>query len=81
VTRFTPTLGAPGKTVTLTGANFTGVTAVHFNGLATTFRVVSDKRITATVPANATTGPSPSPGDNRRNNLSESATDALRSKQ
>jgi large repetitive protein len=42
--------------VTITGTAFTGATKVLFNGKAATFTVVSSTRITATVPAGATTG-------------------------
>ncbi len=56
VTSFTPTAGVAGTTVTLTGANFTGTTAVEFNGVAATFTVTNATTISATVPAGATTG-------------------------
>jgi hypothetical protein len=57
VTSFTPTSGPVGTKVTLTGTGFTGATSVTFNGVAdTTFKVVSDTQITATVPSTATTG-------------------------
>ncbi|WP_022826377.1 nidogen-like domain-containing protein [Hymenobacter norwichensis] len=50
--------GAVGTSITLTGANLTGATAVRFNGTAaTTFAVVNATTITATVPAGATSGP------------------------
>lgn len=54
---FAPTGGAPGATVTLYGNNFIGATAVAFNGTAAAFQVNAQDRITATVPAGATTGP------------------------
>lgn len=55
---FNPTTGADGTKVNIFGTNFTGATAVSFNGLAaTTFRVVSDTQINANVPAGATSGP------------------------
>jgi subtilisin family serine protease len=57
IATFSPTSGAPGTSVTVTGGTFTGATAVKFNGLAATFAVNSPTQITATVPANATTGP------------------------
>jgi len=57
VTSFTPTSGLVGAVVTLTGSGFTGATRVTFNGIqATTFSVDSATRITATVPAGATSG-------------------------
>ena len=57
VSGFTPTSGPVGTVVTLTGAGFTGVTAVAFNGTpAVTFSAASDTQITATVPPGATSG-------------------------
>ncbi|MBF9239898.1 IPT/TIG domain-containing protein [Hymenobacter sp. BT683] len=57
LTSFTPTSGFAGTVVTLTGTNLTGATSVRFNGTAATpFTVVSATRITATLPAGATTG-------------------------
>jgi len=47
--------------VTITSTNFTGATAVSFNGVAATFTENPPGTITTTVPAGATTGPSPSP--------------------
>jgi len=57
ISSFSPPSGAPGASVIINGANFTGATAVRFNGLTATFNVNSAIQITATVPANATTGP------------------------
>jgi hypothetical protein len=57
VNSFGPVSGPPGTSVTITGASFTGATAVKFNGLAATFMVNSSTQITAAVPVNATTGP------------------------
>ena len=56
-----PTSGAAGTPVTITGSDFTGATAVDFNGVdagaeGTGFTVDSDTQITAHVPADATTG-------------------------
>jgi len=56
ITSFTPTSGGIGISVTITGTNFTGATAVKFHGTAATFSVVNATTITATVPAAATTG-------------------------
>ena len=54
---FTPTSGKVGTTVNISGQHFAGVNAVLFNGQAATFNFVSDTKVTATVPAGATTGP------------------------
>ena len=57
VTALTPTSGIAGATVTLTGTNLTGATAVAFNGIpAPSFTVVSATQMTAVVPVGATTG-------------------------
>jgi type II secretory pathway pseudopilin PulG len=58
ISSFTPTTGPVGTVVTIAGLHFTGATAVKFNGIAaTTFTVVSDTQMTATVPATAASGP------------------------
>src|SRR3989475_2601198 len=58
ITSFTPTSGPVGTSVTLSGTNFTGATAVTFNGVsAAPFTVTSATAIQDTVPAGATTGP------------------------
>jgi hypothetical protein len=57
ISSFTPTSGASGTSVTLSGGGFTGATSVAFNGTAATFTVDSDAQITATVPSGATSGP------------------------
>ena len=58
VTGFSPTSGPVGTNVTITGENFTGATAVTFNGASQpTFTVnPAGTQITAAVPAGATTG-------------------------
>ncbi len=58
VSGINPTSGATGATVTITGANFTGVSGVTFSGnQAAQFVVVNSTTITAVVPAGAQTGP------------------------
>ncbi|HEX9123772.1 MAG TPA: IPT/TIG domain-containing protein [Actinomycetota bacterium] len=57
VTGFTPTCGAVGATVVISGSHFQGATLVEFNGVdQTTFTVDSANSITAKVPSGATTG-------------------------
>ena len=57
VSSLSPTGGAAGSTVvTITGKNFTGTTAVQFNGKPAPFSVASPTQIRATVPNGATTG-------------------------
>ena len=57
VTSFTPASGMANASVTITGGNFAGVTAVTFNGVSASFTVNSLTQITASVPSGATTGP------------------------
>ncbi|MGH9847117.1 MAG: BACON domain-containing protein, partial [Blastocatellia bacterium] len=53
-----PASGMVGSQVTITGANFTGVSAVRFtNNIAAQFTVNSNAQIIATVPNGAVTGP------------------------
>ena len=56
---FSPISGTVGTEVTLTGANFTGTTAVSFNGTPVTISptVDNDTQVRVIVPAGATTGP------------------------
>jgi hypothetical protein len=56
VSGFSPGTGGPGTTVTITGANFTGATAVKFNGTSASFTVTDDGDIDATVPPGARSG-------------------------
>lgn len=52
-----PTTGSRGDTITINGQNLDGATAVQFNGVDAQFTIESATRITAVVPALATTGP------------------------
>jgi hypothetical protein len=55
---FSPTNGSPGASVTITGANFAGATAVRFNDKnAASFAVVAETQIQAVVPAGGSSGP------------------------
>ena len=56
ITSFSPTSGNVGTSVTITGTNLTGVTAVRFNGVTATFTASTATSVTATVPTGATTG-------------------------
>ena len=49
--------GKQGSAVTLIGTHLKGTTSVTFNGVAASFKVLSDTHLTATVPPGATTGP------------------------
>lgn len=59
--QLSPPSGLPGTKVTLSGTNFTGATAVLFNGVGASFTNHSannlDLRITAVVPPDATSSP------------------------
>jgi IPT/TIG domain/Right handed beta helix region len=58
ITSFSPTSGSASTTVTIVGTGFLHTRDVAFNGATTTsFSVVSDSQINATVPSSATTGP------------------------
>jgi uncharacterized repeat protein (TIGR03803 family) len=57
IVSFAPPSGPVGTPVTLTGSNFTPVTAVAFNGIAATFTIDTPTQITTTVPAGASSGP------------------------
>jgi hypothetical protein len=56
IASFTPTSGASGTEVTITGAHFSGATNVSFNDTPAPFVVDSDNQLRATVPVDATTG-------------------------
>ena len=57
ITSFTPLTAKAGATVTITGKNLTGASAVDFDGMkATTFKVASATKITAKVPSKAKSG-------------------------
>ncbi len=56
VDAFSPRGGRPGAVITVTGAHFTGATAVLLGGVAATHEVVSDVTIRVMVPAGARTG-------------------------
>jgi DNA/RNA endonuclease G (NUC1) len=60
ITGFTPGAGEPNTSVVITGNNFSGTTAVEFNGQSTTFTVNSGNQITTIVPNGATPARSPS---------------------
>jgi len=51
-----PTFGRVGDPVTILGTNLSLATSVAFNGTQASYTVVSDSKITTTVPSGATTG-------------------------
>jgi hypothetical protein len=57
ISSFSPLVAPVGQSVTISGFNLSGTTAVDFNGVPATFNEVSDSVIVATVPANASSGP------------------------
>ncbi|MEP7341246.1 MAG: IPT/TIG domain-containing protein [Acidobacteriota bacterium] len=58
VSGINPSSGLIGSMVTISGANFTGVTSVRFtNNVAAPFTINSDAQITVTVPTGAVNGP------------------------
>ena len=57
ISNFTPQTGLPGTVVTVTGANFLGVSGVTIGGTAAGFAVVSAAQMMVTVPTGAVTGP------------------------
>ncbi|MCU0426276.1 MAG: IPT/TIG domain-containing protein [Candidatus Kapabacteria bacterium] len=56
ITGFSPTSGAPGTVVTITGTNLTGATSVNVGGAAANYTVNRDGTVSVTIPANAQTG-------------------------
>jgi hypothetical protein len=51
ITGFTPTSGPAGTEMTITGTTFTGTSKVAFGGVnATSFQVINDSEVKATVP-------------------------------
>jgi|GEM_PF-558971 len=57
IASFSPETGLPGSAVIISGMNFLNTTAVAFNGITASFRILSDSQIIATVPANVSSGP------------------------
>ncbi|MBX7218564.1 MAG: IPT/TIG domain-containing protein [Blastocatellia bacterium] len=58
ISNISPTVGAIGSNVVITGSNFTGASGVFFNGRqASSFTVSSPTQITVTVPSNMIAGP------------------------
>jgi len=58
ITGFAPINGTEGTIVSITGTNFTGISAVYFDGILSTFFTInSTTSITAIVPEGATSGP------------------------
>ena len=57
VSSVSPASGTIGAEVTITGSGFAGATGVRFGAAAGKFTVNSASKITATVPAGASTGP------------------------
>src|SRR5207249_6672962 len=56
IASFTPAGGLSGAIVTISGTNFTGASAVRFNGVSAGFTVTSATAIQATAPAGVSTG-------------------------
>jgi len=56
ISSFSPTSGGTGTSVTITGTNFTGATAVTFNNQSASFTVNSSTQITASVPNCSSSG-------------------------
>src|ERR1039458_1905942 len=56
ITGFSPSSGAAGTSVVITGTNLVFATNVTFNGTSASFSIDSTAQITAAVPAGATSG-------------------------
>jgi IPT/TIG domain len=56
IASFSPTGGAVGDSITISGTNFTTASMILFNGASANFTIGSSNTITATVPTGATTG-------------------------
>jgi molybdate transport system substrate-binding protein len=56
IAKLAPAKAKAGRTVTLTGTNFTHTTSVTIHGVPATFKVVSATKLTLTVPAKAKSG-------------------------
>jgi subtilisin family serine protease len=56
ISSFSPSSGPVGTVVSISGANFSDVTSVKFNGTSATSYTVTASAISATVPAGATSG-------------------------
>jgi IPT/TIG domain len=56
ISSFSPTSVKTGAKITIAGKNLTGATSVMLGSMKATFKVVSSKAITVTVPAKAKTG-------------------------
>ncbi|MFD3003009.1 serine hydrolase [Pontibacter toksunensis] len=56
ISSFSPMQGLPGTTVTIDGKRLATTTSVRFNGVEADFTVVSEDRVTAVVPATASSG-------------------------
>jgi hypothetical protein len=57
ISSFAPLIGAAGTGVTITGTNFSGATAVSFNGHPAQFTVSNSGTVTTAVPVGAPNGP------------------------
>ncbi len=53
---FSPSSGAAGASVTLTGTDLDSITNVTFNGTVASYTITSPTQISATVPTGATSG-------------------------